>query len=86
MGDVRLHVADAAIASVAAAAARAVPGVLAPRADVAPELVRVAIVTRLGDNCRDMAEAVQRNVTRTLVEQTGQTAQVEVTVAEVLLT
>lgn len=86
MGDVRLHVADAAVASVAAAAARSVPGVLGPRADVAPTLIRVAIVTRLGDNCRDTAAAVQRVVTQTLAELTGQTAQVEVTVADVLLT
>ena len=86
MGDVRLHVADAAVASVAAAAARSVPGVLGPRADVTPTLIRVAIVTRLGDNCRDIAAAVQRVVTQTLAELTGQTAQVEVTVADVLLT
>lgn len=86
MGDVRLHVADAAVASVAAAAARSVPGALGPRADVTPTLIRVAIVTRLGDNCRDIAAAVQRVVTQTLAELTGQTAQVEVTVADVLLT
>ena len=86
MGDVRLHVADAALAAMAAAAARSVPGVLGPRADVTTALVRVAIVTRLGDNCRDTAAAVQRVVTQTLAELTGQTAQVEVTVADVLLT
>jgi len=83
---VRLHVADAALAAMAAAAARSVPGVLGPRADVTAALVRVAIVTRLGDNCRDIAAAVQGVVTQTLAELTGQTAQVEVTVADVLLT
>ena len=86
MGDVTLHVADATVASMVAAAARSVPGVLGPRADVTPTLIRVAIVTRLGDNCRDIAAAVQRVVTQTLAELTGQTAQVEVTVADVLLT
>ena len=74
MGDVSrsgvtLHVADAAVASVAAAAARAVPGVAraarpSSSRDAEP-LVRVAIVTRLGDNCRDVAAAVQRAVIRT---------------------
>jgi hypothetical protein len=86
VGDVRLHVADAAVAAMAVAAARSVPGVLGPLADVAPTLIRVAIVTRLGDNCRDIAAAVQRVVTQTLAELTGHSAQVEVTVADVLRT
>ena len=80
-----LHVADAAVTSVAAAAARQVPGVVAARADLAAELVRVRIAVRLGDNCRDVAEAVQRGVTHTLAELAGRTALVEVTVAEVVL-
>jgi hypothetical protein len=42
-------------------------------------------VVRLGDNCRDVAEAVQRAVTHTLAEQAGRTVTVEVTVVEVLL-
>jgi uncharacterized alkaline shock family protein YloU len=82
---VTLHVADAAVTSVAAAAARQVPGVVAARADLAAELVRVRIAVRLGDNCRDVAEAVQRAVTHTLAELAGRTALVEVTVAEVVL-
>ncbi len=86
MGDVRLHVADAALASLTVAAARAVPGVVAARADLVGDLVRVRIVTRLGDNCRDVAEAVQRAVTRTADESAGQTVHAQVTVAEVLLT
>jgi len=82
---VTLHVADAAVTSVAAAAARQVPGVVAARTDLAAELVRVRIAVRLGDNCRDVAEAVQRAVTHTLAELAGRTALVEVTVAEVVL-
>lgn len=85
MGGVTLHVADAAVASVAAAAARLVPGVVAARADLAAELVRVTISVRWGDNCRDVAQAVQRGVTHTLAELAGRTALVEVTVAELVL-
>ena len=85
MGGVTLHVADAAVASVAAAAARRVPGVVAAHADLAAELVRVTISVRLGDNCRDVAQAVQRGVTHTLAELAGRTALVEVTVAELVL-
>jgi len=82
---VTLHVADAAVTSVAAAAARRVPGVVGARAALAAELVRVTISVRLGDNCRDVAEAVQRGVTHTLAELAGRTALVEVTVTEVVL-
>jgi uncharacterized alkaline shock family protein YloU len=85
---VTLHVADAALVSIATATARAVPGVLGLRADRSPHLeslVRVRIIVRLGDNCRDVAEAVQRAVTHTLAELAGRTVAVEVTVAEVLL-
>jgi len=85
VGGVTLHVADAAVVSVAAAAARQVPGVVAARADLAAELVRVTIAVRLGDNCRDVAEAVQRGVTHTSAELAGRTAVAEVTVAEVVL-
>ena len=80
MGGVTLHVADAALAALAAAAARGVPGVVAARAAPAAELVRVTIAVRLGDSCRDVAEAVQRAVTHTLAESAGRTALVEVTV------
>jgi uncharacterized alkaline shock family protein YloU len=82
---ITLHIADAARASIAAAAARAVPGVAAARADLSPALVRVTIAVRSGENCRDLAAAVQRAVTHTLAELTGQTAAVEVLVAEVIL-
>lgn len=84
MGAVTLHVADAALASVSGAAAATVPGVVALHVDVGPPLLRVAIVIRMGHNCRDIAVAVQRAVTHTLAEQIGRTAQVEVTVADVL--
>jgi uncharacterized alkaline shock family protein YloU len=87
-GRFTLHVSDAAIVSIATATARAVPGVLGVRADSSPDrasLVRVQIVVRLGDNCRDVAEAAQRAVTHTMADQAGRTATVEVTVAEVLL-
>lgn len=110
---VRLKVGDAAVAAIAAAAARPVPGVVALRADLTrtalagsvvgrPSVVEgvavvavdddasaaevaVTVVTRLGHNCRDLAAAVQRTVTHELVEQTGLTVRVRVTVAEVLL-
>ena len=85
MGGVTLRVADAAVASMAAAAARRVPGVVRTRAALAAELVRVTISVRLGDNCRDVAEAVQRGATQTLAELAGRTALVEVTVAELVL-
>jgi len=62
-----------------------VPGVVRTRAALAAELVRVTISVRLGDNCRDVAEAVQRGVTHTLAELAGRTALVEVTVTEVVL-
>lgn len=85
MGGVTLRVADAAVASMAAAAARRVGGVVGARADLAAELVRVTISVRFGDNCRDVAEAVQRGATQTLAELAGRTALVEVTVAELVL-
>lgn len=85
MGGVTLHIADAAVASIAAAAARRVPGVVAARADPAAELVRVTLAVQSGDNCRDLAVAVQRGVTHTLAELTGRTAAVEVLVAEIIL-
>jgi hypothetical protein len=83
--NVTLHVTGTARASVAAAAARAAPGVVAARVDLAPALVRVTVAVRSGDNCRDVAEAVQRGVTHTLAELAWRTALVEVTVAEIVL-
>lgn len=47
--------------------------------------VTVTIVTRIGDNCRDVAVAVQRGVMAELAEQAGLAARVRVTVADVLL-
>ena len=85
MGGVTLHVADAAVTAIAAAAARGVPGVAAARAQLAQPHVRVTIAVRLGDSCRDVAEAVQRRVTQALAELAARKALVEVTVAEVVL-
>ena len=47
--------------------------------------VTVTIVTRLGHNCRDLAQAVQREVAVGVREYTGLDALVTVTVADVLL-
>ena len=116
-GAVTLHVGDAAVARIAAVAARGVPGVVSLRADLAQALLGVAgavfgqdrdgvlsadgvsaqvhggaadvtvtIVTRLGDNCRDVAIAVQEAVSVALAGQAGLDAQVSVLVADVLLT
>jgi hypothetical protein len=88
VGDVRLHVTGTAVASMAAAAARAVPGVAVLSADLGPApepFLRVAIVVRTSDNCRDIAAAVQRSVTQTVAELWGRTAAVEVLVADVVL-
>lgn len=48
--------------------------------------VSVTVVTRLGHNCRDLARAVQTEVAAEVAAQTGLTARVTVTVADVLLT
>jgi uncharacterized alkaline shock family protein YloU len=89
---VRLHIGDAAVASMATAAARQVPGVVAHRAEVVRTAVdtegtevAVTLVTRWGHNCRDLAAAVQQAVTLALAEQAGIAARVQVTIAEVLL-
>ena len=47
--------------------------------------ISVTIATRLGHNCRDLAHAVQREVTAAVAEQTGLDVLVRVTVAEILL-
>ncbi|HYH31548.1 MAG TPA: Asp23/Gls24 family envelope stress response protein [Pseudonocardia sp.] len=47
--------------------------------------VTVTIVTRLGHNCRDLAQAVQRDVAAGVRAYTGLDALVTVTVADVLL-
>lgn len=112
---VRMHVADAVVARVAAHRARQVPGVVALRADLAQALrgiagavlrqdrswlpadgvtaavrggsaaVEVTIVTSLGHNCRDLVQAVQREVAAGVRDYTGLDALVTVTVADVLL-
>ena len=46
--------------------------------------LRVTIVTRLGHNCRDLANAVQQSVTQAVTAQSGLAARVHVTVAEVV--
>lgn len=117
---VRFHVADTVVAQVAARRARAVPGVVALRADLAQALLGVAdsvlagsgwgqgrsrlppdgvsaaveggvaevsvtLVTRLGHNCRDLAQAVQREVAAEVAGYTGLQVLVRVTIADVLL-
>jgi uncharacterized alkaline shock family protein YloU len=47
--------------------------------------VSVTLVTRLGHNCRDVARAVQEEVAAEVAAQTGLSATVTVTVADVLL-
>lgn len=47
--------------------------------------VAVTIVTRLGHNCRDLAQAVQREVAAEVRDYTGLDALVTVIVADVLL-
>jgi uncharacterized alkaline shock family protein YloU len=47
--------------------------------------VSVTLVTRLGHNCRDVARAVQEGVAAEVATQTGLTASVTVTIADVLL-
>jgi uncharacterized alkaline shock family protein YloU len=117
-GEVRMHVADAVVARVAALRARQVPGVVALRADPARAVpdtagtadaahgrdsswipadgvsaavhggsaeVEVTVVTRLGRNCRDLAQAVQQEVAAGVRAYTGLDALVTVTVADVLL-
>lgn len=90
--EVTLHVGDAAAARIAAAAARAVPGVAGLRAggasaavDGSSARVDVTVVTHLGANCRDVAQAVQRAVVAELAEQAGLAAAVTVTIADVVM-
>ena len=47
--------------------------------------VALTVVTRLGHNCRDLAQAVQREVAAEIAGYTGLAATVTVTIAEVLL-
>jgi uncharacterized alkaline shock family protein YloU len=47
--------------------------------------VSVTLVTRLGHNCRDVAREVQREVAAAVTAQTGLSATVTVTIADVLL-
>ena len=47
--------------------------------------VALTVVTRLGHNCRDLAQAVQRAVAAEIAGYTGLVATVTVTIAEVLL-
>jgi uncharacterized alkaline shock family protein YloU len=47
--------------------------------------VSVTIVTRLGHNCRDLAQALQREVAAEVAAYTGLDVLVRVTVADVLL-
>jgi uncharacterized alkaline shock family protein YloU len=47
--------------------------------------VNVTIVTRLGHNCRDLAQAVQREVAAAVRDYTGLHVRVSVTIAQVML-
>ena len=47
--------------------------------------VSVTVVTRLGYNCRDVVQAVQREVAAEVAELTGLDVEVRVTIADVLL-
>jgi uncharacterized alkaline shock family protein YloU len=109
---VRLVVADAAVARIAAISAARVPGVVALRADLGQALlgiataalgsrgpaegataavdgahadVSVTVVTRLGHNCLDVVQAVQRAVATDVTAITGLSAQVRVTIADIAL-
>ena len=88
---VRFHVADAAVARVAQRRAEQVPGVVALRRGATAAVqdgtaeVRLAVVTRIGHNARDLAQAVQREVAAELAAYTGLRAVVAVTVAEILV-
>lgn len=87
---VEFHVADAVVAKVARLRARQVPGVVSLRhaaGTVAGDTARVdlTVVTRLGHNVRDLAQAVQREVAAELATYAGVDAVVTVTMADVLL-
>lgn len=60
------------------------PGVVA-RVDGRQAAVEVNVVTRIGHNCRDLAQAVQREVAAAVRSRTGLETLVRVTVVEVLL-
>jgi len=45
--------------------------------------IEIAAVTRLGHNCRDVAEAVQQQVTSQVRAHTGRTAVVTVTITDI---
>jgi uncharacterized alkaline shock family protein YloU len=47
--------------------------------------VRLTVATRIGHNCRDLAQALQRDVAAEVAAYTGLRAVVTVTIAEVLL-
>jgi uncharacterized alkaline shock family protein YloU len=59
-------------------------GVNAVVRDQAAE-VSITIATRLGHNCRDLAQAVQREVAAEVAAQTGLDVTVRVTIVDVLL-
>ncbi|GEL16796.1 Asp23/Gls24 family envelope stress response protein [Pseudonocardia asaccharolytica] len=92
MTEVRYHVGERLLARLAARHARQVPGVagLHPagataRVEGGSAEVALAIVTRLGYNCRDVAVAVQRAVGGALTRYTGLDVRVRVTITDVLL-
>lgn len=113
----RYHVADLAVARIAARRARTVPGVVALRPDLSQALlglaagwlstdpvpaelrtdgvtaavrgdradVRLAVSVRLGDNCRELAATLRREVAATVRDATGLDASVRVTIADIVL-
>lgn len=59
--------------------------VVAARVDGTQAEVSIDVVTRLGFNCRDLARAVQREVSAAVAQYTGLETLVRVTVVDVLL-
>jgi uncharacterized alkaline shock family protein YloU len=82
LGRTLLAAAGSVFGSVARPAARA--GTSATVAD-GRAVVAVTVVTRLGHNCRDLAQAVQQSTATAVASYTGLQVTVAVTVAEVIL-
>jgi uncharacterized alkaline shock family protein YloU len=60
------------------------PGVIATVTDGSADAA-LTVVTRLGHSCRDVAQAVQRDVAAAVLDRTGLPTTVTVTIAEILL-
>lgn len=79
-----LGIADSVLGS--DASSLLLPAGVAATVDGRSAQVSITVVTRLGQNCRELAEAVQRAVVAELRAYAGIEAVVTVTVAEILLT